>query len=375
MDQFRSRILNRIRTLMVTLENGRFRTSNRGDGASGRVHHIRQSGSSQTAVERPGLCDALEDLVPAVRRNAAWGLGNIGWLEDSKLLLQSAMNERCDMPRFAKCVAAVRCGADVAEAWGILKRHAERSFDGFYGVRKTAGTAGWGVDAVASMWGRVLVRNHSSVQPEIIVAESIDDVREYLLHEITQDPDNRDAVLNLGLLGHPDDFDVLYSLVHACGRRMHLTLCAALGYHGDPRAKEWLLAVLHAVDENPGHGFASRAAAASGLGCMGLVDTADNLVRALQDEERDFEGRPGAGLGVQRSVRTSILGALGELQQRPNVLESYLSNTDGCATGGFYLSAMDGLWKIGDKQRLAALHSKPAEISVNADAVLRLLDA
>ncbi|MGB0640607.1 MAG: HEAT repeat domain-containing protein, partial [Myxococcota bacterium] len=354
--------------------NGSFPSLDGGGGASERVHQIRRFGADRSVIERSGLCDALEDLSPAVRRNAAWALGNIGKPEDSKPLLQSAMRERCDMPRFAKCVAAVRCGADVSDAWQIVERFAERSFDGFYGVRKTAATADWGLDAVASMWCRVLTQERSPVEPQKIELEGMNERREFLLQEIAQNPDNRDAVLNLGLLGHPDDFEILFGLIHACGRRMHLTLCAALGYHGDPRAKGWLLDVLHAMDENPGHGFASRAAAASGLGCMGLIGAADNLVQALHDEARDFEGRPGAGLGIQRSVRTSILGALGELQRHPNVLESYLSNTDGCATGGFYLSAMDGLWKIGNRQRLVALSTKPAEISVNAAAVLQLLD-
>jgi hypothetical protein len=374
MDDFRSRILGRVRRMVGVLENGLFRSSVVNGGASERVNQIRLFGTRKLATERSALCEFLEDLIPAVRRNSAWALGHIANNEDANAILDSAVRERCDMPRLSKCVAAVRCGAPVNEAWQILERGAKRSFDGFYGARKTADATGWGVDVMAAIWCRTLSMEGDPLKPAMITPDSIDDIREFLHRCIEGDPDNRDAVLTLGMVGHPDDFDTLFRLSHACGRRMHLTLCAALGYHGDPRSIGWLLGVLNAMDEDPGHGFASRAAAAAALGCLGVPETAEKLVRALQNEERDFEGRPGAGLGIQRSVRTSILGALGELQQRPKVIEGYLSNTDGCATGGFYLPAMDSLWKIGDRRRLSALCSEPAEISANANAVLGALD-
>ena len=374
MDDFRSRIVGRIRKMIDSVQNGEIRSFVVGGGASEEVAQIRNIGTVRSESDRPALCGWLEDLSPAIRRNAAWALGRIGSKDDAAVLMGSAKHERCDMPRLMKCVAAVRCGAPVTDAWEIVEYGAKRSFEGFYGERKTADVTGWGVDDVAALWIRCLSSSDDNQNPASISPEPVDDIRARLHRSIEDDPDNRNAVLNLGLLGHPEDFDLLYRMIPACGRRMHLTLCAAFGYHGDLRSVEWLLRVLTAVDENPGHGFASRAAAAAALGSLGDPGVADKLVRALADEQRDYEGRPGAGLGIQRSVRTSILGALGELQKHPHILEGYLADTDGSAAGGFYLVAMDGLWKIGDRQRLVELNSAPDEISINARAVLRELE-
>jgi len=72
-------------------------------------------------------------------------------------------------------------------------------------------------------------------------------------------------------------------------------------------------------------------------------------------ERIDHEGRPGAGLGIQFPVRTTIVWALGETQEKraiPKLIE-LLSEDSGSALGGLYLSAMDALIKIGPESEKA----------------------
>jgi HEAT repeat protein len=66
-------------------------------------------------------------------------------------------------------------------------------------------------------------------------------------------------------------------------------------------------------------------------------------------EAIDHEGRPGAGLGIQFPVRTTLIWAVGELQDKRavSVLLPFLNDDAGSPTGGFYLAAMDALWKLG----------------------------
>ena len=136
---------------------------------------------------------------------------------------------------------------------------------------------------------------------------------------------------------------------------MRLTLCKAMGLHGSPLFAGRLVDCLRSMSVDPGHGFALRMESAIALGRLGFSLNRTVLVQALENEALDFEGRPGAGLGVQHSVRSHILAALGELQAAPNVLCQYLGNTHGSADGGFYLPAMDALWKVGHASLLERL--------------------
>jgi hypothetical protein len=101
-------------------------------------------------------------------------------------------------------------------------------------------------------------------------------------------------------------------------------------------------------------------------------------VRALDDEAHDWEGRPGAGLGVQFPVRTNLLWALGEIGDASAIptLLPYLGDVSGSALGGFFLPAMDALWKIGSPAipALTAFLARAPEVAAaNAVGVLGAL--
>ena len=149
----------------------------------------------------------------------------------------------------------------------------------------------------------------------------------------------------------------------------------ALGVGGDPRALPLLVDALRATDVDPGRGFTQRRLAATAIGRIGLRAATPVLLRALQDEALDFEGRPGAGMGIQYPVRTNLLWALGEVADPAAVptLLSYLGNTSGSAFGGFYLAAMDALTKIGpaaEPALNAVLHTAPDTEAAHALGVL-----
>ena len=130
---------------------------------------------------------------------------------------------------------------------------------------------------------------------------------------------------------------------------------------------------LTAIDVDPGHGFALRSHAAVALGRLGLKDAIRPLVKALASEALDFEGRPGAGLGIQQPVRSDIISALGELQCPPDALMTYLGNTHGSAHGGFYLPTMDALWKAGDAEPLYELLGQSDLVAANALGTIRAI--
>ena len=184
--------------------------------------------------------------------------------------------------------------------------------------------------------------------------------------------------LRLAALHHPDDFEVLRSARAAAGRRGEHVVLEALGVHGDPRAFAVLKEALHARDVDPGRGFIQRRLAADGLGRLGLAAAVPVLRRALGDEQADFEGRPGAGLGIQYPVRANLLWALGELDSADAVgdLIASLGDTSGTAFGGLYLPAMDALVRLGalaqePLRRCEAAGIEPA--ATNARGVLTML--
>ncbi|MDP2306237.1 MAG: hypothetical protein Q8P18_09450, partial [Pseudomonadota bacterium] len=165
------------------------------------------------------------------------------------------------------------------------------------------------------------------------------------------DPGRRglDVAQGLAALGHPDDLARIQARLRSAGRRGEHTLFVAMGLTGDPRAAGPLRDALRATDVDPGRGFAQRRIAATGLGRLGLRQGAGWIASALKDEVADFEGRPGAGLGIQYPVRTNLLWALGEISAPASIptLLAHLDDTHGSALGGFYLPAMDALWKMG----------------------------
>ncbi len=174
---------------------------------------------------------------------------------------------------------------------------------------------------------------------------------------LLDDPAAPSRWLRLAALHHPDDFEVLRSARAVAGRRGDHVVLEALGLHGDPRAFSVLKEALHARDVDPGRGFMQRRLAADGLGRLGLAVAVPVLRRALGDEKADFEGRPGAGLGIQYPVRANLLWALGELGSADAVddLVACLGDTSGTAFGGLYLPAMDALVRLGALAR-APLH-------------------
>lgn len=153
----------------------------------------------------------------------------------------------------------------------------------------------------------------------------------------------------LAMLGGDGSLKFLQSLREAAGRRGDHALLAALGVNGHLDAFDDLVAALRARDVDPGRGFTQRRISADGLGELGLHAGVSVLAAALSSERTQFEGRPGAGLGIQYPVRANILRALGEIGDVtavPLVLP-YLDDVSGSAFGGFYLPAMDALVKMG----------------------------
>lgn len=190
----------------------------------------------------------------------------------------------------------------------------------------------------------------------------------------------RDPVERRAVLRRPADLAPLRAERSVAGRRGDHRLLVALADHGDPRALGDFRAALQARDVDPGRGFTQRRLAADGLGALGLRAGVPLLASALRDERADFEGRPGAGCGIQYPVRANLLYALGEVGHASAVphLVPYLADATGSAFGGFYLPAMDALVRIGPVAETAlrrALPSMTPTAAENARGVLAALGA
>ena len=330
-----------------------------------RAMAVQEIGIRSEGDFQPVLMRLIEDDSPAIRRHAAMAASRKGDPAAAPVLLNRARLERVDMVRFSLAAAAVACGADPTEAGAVLLQAAGRTLVGAYGRRGTAGCAGYDSDTTAALWAIWVDGDEATLDFSRARA---------LAREVPGfEADNRSAVIALSLHADPRDVPLLKGLWAGAGRRMRLTLVMAMGLHGDPRWLAPLRDVLLAMDVDPGHGFALRSEAATALGRLGLDAAVPYLVRALTNEALDHEGRPGAGLGIQRSVRTHILGALGELGGSSAVLADYLGNTHGSAEGGFYLAAMDGLWKAGSADPLYGLLDAEAVVAANALGVLGAL--
>jgi HEAT repeat protein len=178
-------------------------------------------------------------------------------------------------------------------------------------------------------------------------APSTEELRRLLAD--AEGPEAGMLALRLAARQDPGTADFFAGLRRTAGRRTDHGVLAAYGMLGQPGVANELLAALRARDVDPGRGFVQRRIAADGLGELGFKSNVRAIVTALEAEQRSFEGRPGAGLGVQYPVRANLLRALGEIgsPEGIDVLLASLGDSAGSAFGGFYLPAMDALVKLG----------------------------
>jgi hypothetical protein len=148
------------------------------------------------------------------------------------------------------------------------------------------------------------------------------------------------------------------------GRRTQHQLLSLRGIHGCPSHLRTLRSALESFSDDPGMGFARRRIAATAIGSIGEPDALPILIAAADREARDFEGRPGSGLGIQYPVRNRLIWAMGEIANpgAAAYLVDWLDDVEGTATGGLYLPAMSALAKLGEAAlpalNLAAHHSE-----------------
>ena len=329
------------------------------------------------------LMEALRDPAPGVRKAAAMGLGQDGRARHAPALLDALRRERMVTPRLALAAAWARCGGDAETALRLALAPAQLSVRTARGAREPESAAGFGPDNLTHELLRLLNPEWMSHPPPWGPPPTAAALRARLLAEVQRDVhsgEGRQALEDLGALGHPEDLPLLYEAQHSAGRRGSNSVIIAMGLHGDPRLAPLLIQQLERVDVDPGRGFAWRRLSAVALGRLGLPTLAPTLLKALEVEALDFEGRPGAGLGVQFPVRVHLLWALGELgdlNAAPTLI-AYLGNLHGSALGGFHLPAMGALWKLGPAvapalERLAA--GAIEEPGVNAVGVLEALGA
>jgi hypothetical protein len=354
-----------------SLEGDQLLRSLRWANANSRGRGCRRLARSPGDGAHQHLHAALSDPAPGVRTAAAWALGERATPVDADLLLDFATRERMDEPRLAGAVAAVRCGARVGEGWLVLERAARRTLHTCYGPKLVAELSGAGPAEVGQRWRQILAPG-SLDAPDALCPVAPLAHRQRLRAALDDDFEQRAIFLELAAQQDPADHDRLVARFRQGGRRESHAVALALGLHGDGRGLPLLIRQLRAMDTDPGHGFAGRRVAAVAIGRLGDPGAAAAVCAALEAEALEYEGRPGAGLGIQYPVRMSLVAALGELGERrsADVLAAYLGNTHGSAMGGFYLPAMDALWKLGDVASLEARLEGPEDIAVNAAGVL-----
>ncbi len=341
--------------------------------SSRRARALRELGARDHRVQDQ-LLKGLQDPVPGVRRAAAWALGWRMGADDGPGLLAAANKEVCDAPRWTMAVAAVRCGALASEAWPLVAGPARRQLQTWCGARAPGPLVGAGIADMEMLWISALCPG--AVSPDQLEPVDPHAARAGARQRVESDPDDRQALMDLAVYEHPDDYEVLLAATRSQGRRMRHTGAGALGLNGDPRGIEALLQVLAAIDVDPGHGFTGRATAATALGRLGLPAAVRPLLRAMRDEALDHEGRPGAGLGIQKPVRVFMLHALGELGDKSAAgpVSAYLGNTTGSPSGGYYLPAMDALVKLNAVSQARVLLGAEETTAANALGVLGALE-
>jgi len=358
---------------------GLARALRRGDDAW-RARSVRALASREEPQAAAAIRGVLDDPTPGVRRAAAAGLGWRGEPGDAGALRERLATEPTTSVRLALAAALVRCGGSAREGADALSAGA--------GLIRTA--RGWRSPEASVGFDEGAVHRElvQTLDPSL-AGETLPDwsdlrpapreaVRARLLKLMKQDPHSargRQAIEELALQGHPDDLQRLRDLRAEAGRRTINVLIIALGKLGDPRGLPDLIQDLDRMDVDPGRGFAYRRLVALAIGRMGMTSEAPRLLRALEVEARNYEGKPGAGLGIQFPVRSNLLWGLGELQAARAVKEllPYLANMHGSALGGFHLPAMGALLKLGRRaspelERVAARGEEGA--GINAVGVL-----
>jgi HEAT repeat protein len=312
----------------------------------------RRLGTLPESQAREALVPLLKDAIPGVRSAAAAGLGGHGDPSALTALELQLVQERCTWPLIAAAVAWVRCGGSLSQAQEALAYSAESTVQTVYGPRNPSATTETSTRQVQHWFHRCLFP-FAETPPLLESGErppSRSECRSALLDSLNEpNAALKPKVLEaLALQQHPDDFATLERFLNVAGRRGGNALLLSIGLHGDPRWVPLFRNKISDVSVDPSRGFAWRRISGIGLGRIGSPDAAGILLRALKSEAQDFEGRPGAGLGIQYPVRTVLLWALGECGATScaKELASYLGNVSGSALGGFYLAAMEGLAKL-----------------------------
>lgn len=316
------------------------------------VRCVRSLGERDEEPAVDFLVPLLADPRAAVRRSAAASLGHLGRLRALPALQAAWAGETTEEGRLTLAVARVRCGEPVADVHAPLDAFERRELQTWQGARGPQAATG-APPLVVRFWqclgeppaGSTEHRGAVELQPR----GALHAARLAGVEHARPGDDIRDRIHGLALLRHPHDQPVLARLLTTAGRREEHALLTALGLNGDPRSIPAIEDALFATDVDPGRGFAQRRLAATALGCIGLQSSVRTVLQALSNEAADYEGRPGAGMGVQFPVRTNLLWALGEIGsvEAAATLLPYLGNTHGSAFGGFYLPAMDALTKLG----------------------------
>jgi len=318
------------------------------------VRCVRALGERDEDAAAEFLPTLLADPRTAMRVATANALGHLGRARSAAALVAALLVERSEEGRLSMAVAATRCGAPASE-----QRAALATFDS-----RVVATGG-GPRAPSTVNGAGTLADRFDIACPDQDRRAIRQARKRDAKPDPNDEASRRGWMELAALRHPDDFDSMKSLLQSAGRRGEHALLAALGLHGDPRALPFLLHGLSATDVDPGRGFAQRRVCATALGRLALCAAVPSLLRALENEAADYEGRPGAGLGIQYPVRTNLLWALGEIGDRRAIpaLVAHLGDEHGSPMGGFYLTAMDALAKLGPAAhsalRAAAANSGP----------------
>jgi HEAT repeat protein len=287
---------------------------------------------------------------PAVRHAALWGLAWRGAAADRPLFEAAWADDLTEEGRLAIAVGRAHCGADPAGIRATLAAHEQRTLLTPLGPRTPALTTGAG--SLVERYDLLMTALEGGEgAPSARRASALDARRRAFAHRAA----DRMNMLALAILRHPADSTLLTSAIQTSGRREEHDLFLAIGWSGAPEAADLLRDALRATDVDPGRGFAQRRMGATALGRLGLRHAIPWLLRALEDEVHDYEGRPGAGLGIQYPVRTNLIWALGEVGDVSVIpaLTRHLADTHGSAFGGFYLAAMDALWKLGAVARPA----------------------
>jgi HEAT repeat protein len=351
--------------------------------AAGRLRALRYGTTSLRiravlALARSGeigeLRPLLADPVPGVRRAAARGLGWRGDPRDREALVHALVAERTDTVRAALAGACIRAGADPDDVLGWVRHRASREVGTFHGPRKPGAVTGSGpTEAERAVWAELGRAGPGPARPrDEVVAEGL-----AALDADPHGPAAKDRLPGLAAQAPEGLRERLKALERGAGRRSEHTFLEALGWLGDPAAMPRLRDALRATDADPARGFAHRKLAAVAIGRIGDPAALRELEAALEREALEFEGRPGAGLGVQFPVRNLLLWAMGEIgaPAAAPTLATYLENTHGSATGGFHLPAIGALAKLGEaaERAVAPLVNGNEVLAAHARSVLDLL--